>query len=373
MSVKAWLCPPIVGQREQELVFQAIESGWVAPAGPQLTAFENTLATKLRSPNTLGVSSGTAALHLAMELAGIEPNDVVFCPTLTFAATAFPILYMKAQPWFVDADLQTWNMSAQALEQAISECRQTANIPKAIIWVATLGNPTGVAEIKAIAEKENLVFIEDAAEGLGSHWNNQPIGSWGHLSAISFNGNKIITTSGGGLLVSPFKDLIDRARLLAQQARLPGPDFIHNEKGFNYRLSNILAAIGLAQLEELDNRIQKHRADHSLLKETLAEKAAEQVCDSLGFHNRWLSGFRFVGSKNEKFAPKQQISDLIQLGFEARPLWVPLHLLPPFKEFRITKDGTAELLYQEGITYPVMHRMKEKLYRDEFIAYLNQL
>lgn len=362
----------MAGNREQEWVNEAIASGWIAPAGPHLKAFEEALSARLNHYATLAVSSGTAAIHLALHVAGVQKDDIVFCPTLTFAATAFPILYCGAQPWFVDADPQTWNICEHSLEQAIKECKAQGKKAKAILWVATLGNPAGIDKIKSLAEKDELLLIEDAAEALGSLYDNQPIGTFGKIAAISFNGNKIITTSGGGLLISSDKKVIEKAALLSQQARISGPDFIHNELGFNYRLSNLLAAIGLAQLEDLDSRIANHRSDHVKLKEALRNKAVEQICTSNGFHNRWLSGFKFQ-TQDLTHQPQNQIKNLLELGFEARPLWVPLHLLPPFQEYRQTLTGVAVELHKTAITYPVLSRMKKHEYQEEFLNFLQKL
>ncbi len=372
MSVKAWLCPPLAGKREQDLVAEAIASGWLAPAGPHLRAFEEALSTRLDNQAALGVASGTAALHLALHIGGVKAGDIVFCPTLTFAATAFPILYCGAIPWFVDVDPKTWNMCPDTLEQAIAECKAKGKKAKAIIWVAALGNPGDIDTIKNIAEREELLLIEDAAEALGSTYKGRPIGTYGHIAAFSFNGNKIITTSGGGLITSANKKWIEKAGLLSQQARIPGPDFIHNEMGFNYRLSNILAAIGLAQLEDLDSRIANHRANHETLKLALIDKGTEQYCPEGGFHNRWLSGFKFE-LKDDTRNPKRQITALLELGFEARPLWVPLHLLPPFEGAYSTLTGAAVMLHKTAITYPVLSRMKQREHQDEFISFISNL
>ncbi|WP_316802122.1 DegT/DnrJ/EryC1/StrS family aminotransferase [Pedobacter nototheniae] len=353
MTKKIWLSSPHMGGTEQIYVQEAFDTNWVAPLGPNVTNFENDLSNYL-NPDVYvaALSSGTAALHLALILLGVAPGDEVICQSMTFSASANPIAYLGATPVFVDSELDTWNMSPKFLEEAIIDRIAKGKKPKAIIPVHLYGMPAKMDEILLIAAKYEIPVLEDAAEALGSSIHNQKCGTFGEMACLSFNGNKIITTSGGGALVSLQNDKKDKAIFLATQARDDAPHYQHSHIGYNYRMSNIVAGIGRGQMEVLDRHIQNRRNNFKYYKSELSGIKELSFTEELKgyFSNRWLSSILFE--------PKDGITrETIRLALEvenieSRPLWKPMHLQPIFAESPFYGDGTSEMLFNKGLCLP---------------------
>jgi len=354
---RIYLSPPDVGQLEEEYVMEAIRSNWIAPLGPQVDAFEMEIAEYAGVKYAVALSSGTAALHLALKLCGVRQGDLVYCSSLTFSASANVILYEKAIPVFIDVDRETWTMSPTALQKAFDYSRKIHQIPKAVIAVNLYGQSADYDALAEICKKYDVPIIEDAAESLGACYKNRKSGSLGSLSVFSFNGNKIITTSGGGVLLSDKKEWIDKARFLATQAREKALHYEHKELGYNYRMSNILASIGRAQLRSLDEKVNKRRAIFDQYFDQLAPIHGFNFMPeaSYGRSNRWLT----VMTLEPKMV-KLNRTDLIKIlekdNIEARPVWKPMHLQPLYRSYdyfinNTGKDVSGEL-FAKGICLP---------------------
>ncbi len=350
MNKQIWLSPPHMGGTEQKYINEAFDSNWIAPLGPNVTAFETAIETFLEQEcYVAALSSGTAAIHLALLLAGVKQNDEVLCQTFTFAATVNPVTYLGAHPIFIDSEPQTWNMCPVLLEKAIKERIAIGKKPKAIIVVHLYGMPAKILEIVALAQKYKIPLIEDAAEALGSTVNNQQCGTFGDFGILSFNGNKIITTSGGGALICKDKASKDKAVFLATQARDQAPHYQHTQIGFNYRMSNVLAGIGRGQMEVLRARIKARRDNFNFYKKALQDTSLEFLEAPFQFtSNRWLTCF---------LVPSYQIREKIRLylqqqNIESRPLWKPMHLQPVFKNCISYENGTSERLFNLGLCIP---------------------
>lgn len=328
---------------------EAFEQNWIAPLGPNVDNFEKELAEYLGGSDTnhvAALSSGTAAIHLALILSGVRQDDEVLCQSFTFSASANPILYQGATPVFVDSERTTWNMCPVLLEEAILERISLGRKPKACIAVHLYGMPAQIAEIKVVCERYGIVLIEDAAEALGSHIGGKMLGTYGQFGILSFNGNKIITTSGGGALVSSDEEAIRRARFFSTQSRDNAPHYQHSEIGYNYRMSNISAGIGRGQLEVLDQWIQNRRANFEFYRQNLSldwQKEPEGY-----FSNRWLSCALF-GSAEER---EQVRLRLAEENIESRPLWKPMHLQPVFEKYPKYVNGVSEDLFERGLCFP---------------------
>lgn len=349
---RVWLSSPHMGGNETVYVNEAFQSNWVAPLGPNVEAFEKQIAQRLTVSDAHALSSGTAAIHLALVVLGVKPGDSVLCQSFTFAASAFPINYLGAHPVFVDSEKDTWNMDPALLEEAIIAETKKGKKPSAIIIVHLYGVPAKMDELMAVANKYEIPVIEDAAEALGSTYKNKPCGSFGTLGILSFNGNKIITTSGGGALVSNDKELIAKARNLSAQAREPVPYYLHTQIGYNYRLSNICAGIGRGQMEVLDERIKRRQNIYNYYKTefskingiTFANEQNDVVC------NRWLTTILFDSGYpdvNETFRLKLEESNI-----ESRALWKPLHQQPVYKNTVSYTNGVSDDLYARGLCLP---------------------
>nr|WP_199156624.1 aminotransferase class I/II-fold pyridoxal phosphate-dependent enzyme [Pedobacter sp. ASV2] len=353
MTKKIWLSSPHMGGTEQKYVQEAFDANWVAPLGPNVTGFENDLKDYLNNNvHVAALSSGTAALHLALILLGVGLGDEVICQSMTFSASANPIAYLGATPVFIDSEEDTWNMSPKFLEEAINDRIAKGKKPKAIIPVHLYGMPAKMNEILAIASKYEIPVLEDAAEALGSHLNNQRCGTFGEMACLSFNGNKIITTSGGGALVSLKEENINKAIFLATQARDNAPHYQHSQIGYNYRMSNIVAGIGRGQMEVLDKHIQNRRNNFEFYSNAFSEISDITLLKEPAgyFSNRWLSCI--LVNPNNGISRETIRLALEAENIESRPLWKPMHLQPVFADSPFYGDGKAEDLFENGLCLP---------------------
>ena len=350
-KTKIWLSSPHMGGTEQDYVREAFETNWIAPLGPNVEMFEKALESYIgEGAHVAALSSGTGAIHLALDLLGVGSGDEVLCQSFTFSASANPILYLGAKPIFVDSESDSWNISPALLEKAILSRIANGIHPKAIIAVHLYGMPYQADAIMDISKKFGIPVIEDSAEALGSSFKGRNCGNLGDISILSFNGNKIITTSGGGALVSGNKEYRDKAIFLSTQARDNAPHYQHSHVGYNYRMSNVLAGIGRGQMEVLDERVAARRNNFELYKEHLQGfKGINFLEEPQGyFSNRWLSCM---------LTPSYEIREKIRLALleediESRPLWKPLHMQPVFAEHMHFTDGTSEELFQKGLCLP---------------------
>lgn len=337
---------------EQEFVKEAFDTNWIAPLGKNVNEFENELADFVGSRNAAALSAGTAAIHMALKAIGVGKGDVVFCSTLTFSASCNPIVYQNATPVFIDSEYETWNMDPKALEKAFEKYPN----PKAVVLVHLYGNPSKMDEIVSICEKHNVPLIEDAAESLGSTYNGKYTGTFGKYGVFSFNGNKIITTSGGGMLVSDDEERISKVRFWSTQAREKARHYQHEEIGYNYRMSNICAGIGRGQLKVINDRISKKTEIYNTYKkefEEISEIKMQPLLDN-SVSNHWLSSF--VLDKDSKVKPLDIMESLEKVNIETRPVWKPMHLQPVFKDcdfITLCDEGSvAEDLYNRGVCLP---------------------
>lgn len=339
---------------EEAYVKQAFDTNWIAPLGENVDKFEEEFAQKVNIEGAVALSSGTAALHLALKAAGVGEGDVVFCQSLTFAASANPIIYQGALPVFIDSEEETWNMCPKALEEAF---QQYPNV-KAVIVVHLYGISAKMDEILILCREHGVVLIEDAAESLGTYYKGQHTGTIGDYGIFSFNGNKIITTSGGGMLVSKHKDKLDKVRFWATQSREPVRHYEHKELGYNYRLSNVLAGIGRGQLKVLDDRVAKKKAIYQFYKESFKdiEEITMMPYNEWDEPNFWLSALTLEG----KVRPIDVIEALEEENIESRPLWKPMHLQPYFKKYDYVGGHVAENLFQKGLCLPSDTKMTSK-------------
>ncbi len=357
------LSTPHMGEREREFVEEAFRTNWIAPLGPNVDAFERELAERVGVKHAAAVSSGTAAIHLALVLLGVERGDTVFCSAFTFAASANPIVYQGAEPVFIDSEPDSWNMSPSALEDAFRAAMAKGRLPKAVIVVNLYGQSADFDPIQKICDHYGVPIVEDAAESLGAFYKGRPSGTFGKLGVFSFNGNKIITTSGGGMLVSDDEKLISRARFLATQARESALHYEHQVIGYNYRMSNILAGVGRGQLCVLDERVEARRTiyqryESALSKTYIIKWMPEPVWSR---SNRWLTACTFDLSKIGMDIP-QLILKLAAERIEARPVWKPMQLQPVFSQCEyFPHDGrsVSEQLFKTGICLPSGSNMNE--------------
>lgn len=354
MKKKIWLSTPHMGGTEQKYIQDAFDSNWIAPLGPNVNGFEEALQNYLQNEvEVAALSSGTAAIHLALILLEIQKGDEVICQSMTFSASANPILYQGANPVFVDSEKDTWNMCPNALEAAIKDRIKNGKKPKAIIAVHLYGMPYKADEINAIAKKYDIPIIEDAAEALGSHIQNKRCGSMATFGILSFNGNKIITTSGGGALVTHNPKAKEKAVFYATQARDDAPHYQHSEIGYNYRLSNVLAGIGRGQMEVLQKRVDKRRENYNFYQKQLSDLPGfDFVAEPDGFFsNRWLSTV-LIDPKKSNTTAEEIRKSLENENIETRPLWKPMHLQPIFKKNPYYGGKVAENLFNTGLCLP---------------------
>lgn len=350
---RIYLSPPHMGEAEQQLVNEVFDSNWIAPLGPMVNGFEKDLADYVGVKHAAVLSSGTAAIHLALIILDVQPGDYVICQSLTFSASANPIRYLGATPVFVDSEKETWNMCPGALEKAIVFCMATKK-PKAIIPVHLYGMPAEMNQIMALATKYDIPVIEDAAEALGSRYMDKQCGSFGAMSVLSFNGNKIITTSGGGALLSDEEQPIQKARFLATQARDPAPHYQHSEIGYNYRMSNVLAGIGRGQMQVLEERIKQRRENYTFYVDLLKDiEGIAFVPEKEGFFsNRWLTTILIDPEKTGGITREHVRLSLEKENIESRPLWKPMHTQPVFSRFPYYGSGFSEKLFAQGLCLP---------------------
>lgn len=353
MSERIYMSSPDVGEAEEQAVVAAMRSGWIAPLGPDVDAFERELAQRVGVAHGVALSSGTAALHLGLLTLGVKPGDVVLTSSMTFAATANAIVYTGAEPYFIDADPATGNMDTALLREALVELRAAGEPVSAIVPVDLLGKAVDYTAILAIADEFGVPVLSDAAESLGATHRGRAAGSFGRASVVSFNGNKIMTTSGGGMLLTDDADFAQHVRYLATQARQPVVHYEHTDIGYNYRMSNLLAALGRAQLRRLDEMIARRREVREIYKQLFADVAGVEVFGADGDEadNVWLTSI-VVDPEVAGWEPAALAAALAADDIESRPLWKPMHAQPVFAGARSKTSGASERLFERGLTLP---------------------
>lgn len=367
MKTKIWLSSPHMGGMEMEFVKEAFDTNWVAPLGANVDGFEEDLSKYLSNSNidsnnksnkqaihVAALSAGTAALHLAMIMLNVKAGDEVICQSMTFSASANPITYLGAKPIFVDSESETWNICPVQLERTIEDrIKVTGKKPKAIIAVHLYGMPYKVDEVMAVANNYDIPVIEDAAEALGSTYNGEACGTFGVMGVLSFNGNKIITTSGGGALVSNLESYIKQARFLSTQARDNAPHYEHTQIGYNYRMSNIVAGIGRGQMLVLNDRVARRREINAIYKEAFKDTAIELLSEpnEKFFSNHWLTAIQIDAEKCGVTQEDIRLA-LQEENIESRPLWKPMHMQPVFADCPFYGNGTSEKLFENGLCLP---------------------
>lgn len=351
---RLFLSPPHMSGKEQHYIAEAFKSNYIAPLGPMVERFELSIQDFTAAPNALALSSATAALHLALRVLGIGSGDIVLASSFTFIGSIAPILYQNATPMFIDSDTKSWNIDPILLEEAI---RKAPKKPKALILTHLYGQSADLEKIIAICAAYEISLIEDAAESLGATYQGKQTGTFGLFGVYSFNGNKILTTSGGGMLVSPHKELIDKARFYSTQARDDAPHYEHTDYGYNYRMSNILAAIGVAQMEVLEERIAKRRQIFEWYREALRDVSEitfmPEISNTQG--NRWLTTLFF-----EHTDPNAIRLAFEEFNIESRPLWKPMHLQPLFNGALSVDNGTSQRLFEKGLCLPSGTQMRQE-------------
>ncbi len=357
---RIYLSVPHMGPREEAYVHEAFASNWLSTVGPHLAAFEEAFTTRFGLP-AVALSSGTAALHLGLRLLGVGPGDEVVSPTLTFAGGVNPICYLGARPMFVDSDASTWMIDPALLSELLARKASLNRLPRAVIVAHLYGQSADMDPILAACNRYQVPVLEDAAEALGTLYQGKPAGTFGDVGIFSFNGNKIITTTGGGMLVAKRKEWVDKTRFWATQARDPGVAYTHSEIGYNYRLSNVLAGIGRGQLEVLDERVRQRRAVAFRYRDAFADLPGITFMPqaSYGLHTNWLSCFlidaeRFGAHRDEILAA------LESKNVEARPLWKPMHLQPLYAQAEVYGGAVTERLFQQGLCLPSSSSLTEE-------------
>ncbi len=349
-----------MGDKEFAFVKEAFDTNWIAPVGPHVDLFEKEFCELISAKHAAALSSGTAAIHLALILLNVSRGDEVICSTFTFAASANPIIYQGATPVFVDSENSTWNMDVNFLGEAIKERAKKGKTPKAVILTHLYGQSADIGPILELCNENNVPLIEDAAESVGAYYKGKHTGTFGKFGVFSFNGNKIITASSGGMLVSNDESLIQRAKFLSTQARDPAPHYQHSHIGYNYRLSNVLAGIGRGQLCVLEDRVHKRRANYDFYKRKLGDLPGIQFMPEAEFgrSNRWLTCLTIdplsFGANREDVLLALEYENI-----EARPLWKPLHLQPVFRDYPYYGSGVSERLFSEGLCFPSGSNLKE--------------
>lgn len=377
---RIFLSSPHMSGNEQKYIQEAFDLNWIAPLGNNVDGFEKELANYNNIKDAAVVSSGTSAIHLALRLLDVKPNDTVFCSTLTFVASANPILYEHANPIFIDSEEDTWNMSPEALERALKDAKASGNMPKAVIAVHLYGQSARVDEIVELCKSYNVPLLEDAAESLGSEYKGQKSGTHGDFGIYSFNGNKIITTSGGGALVANDEQAIQKARFLSTQARDPALHYQHSEVGYNYRMSNIVAGIGRGQLEVLDERVAQKRKVFKKYEEAFKDLPGIAFQPELEgtLSNRWLTALT-INPDEAGVTRTEIIETLSKHNIEARPVWKPMHLQPLFEGYAYypheENNSVSDRLFEYGICLPSGTNMTEEqqdMVIELILQYLNK-
>lgn len=361
---RIYLSSPHMGQLEQKFVAEAFETNWIAPLGPHVDAFEHELSEHVGIRGAVALSSGTAGIHLALRLLGVGTGDIVFCSTLTFVASANPIIYLGASPVFIDSEPESWNMSPAALKRAFEACEKSGKMPKAVVIVNLYGQSSDMEPLMAICSRYGIPVVEDAAESLGATYKGRASGTFGKFGIYSFNGNKIITTSGGGMLVSDDLNALEKARYWATQAREPAQHYQHTEVGYNYRLSNVLAAIGRAQLKVLEDRVQAKRTVFIRYKTAFSHLEGIEFMPEAPFGRptRWLTALT-VDPQRCGVNAIDIIKVLAKENVEARPVWKPLHLQPLFNKNKyyshFLDKSVSDELFKKGLCLPSGSNMTE--------------
>jgi pyridoxal phosphate-dependent aminotransferase EpsN len=353
MNPRIYLSPPHLGTEELRLVEEAFASNWIAPLGPHVDAFEREFARVVETRGAAALSSGTAALHLALRRLGVAPGDEVLCSTLTFVASANPILYEGAAPVFVDSDRSSWNMDPALLAEELDRAARRGRPPRAVVLVHLYGQSADIDPILAACDRHGVALVEDAAEALGARYKDRSPGSRGRFGVFSFNGNKIITTSGGGMLVSPDPGELERVRILASQARDPAPHYEHSTVGFNYRMSNVLAAIGRGQLRTLAARVAARRRTFAFYAEALRDVPGISFMPEApyGRSSRWLTVIQVDPAEFGATSEDVRVN-LERANIESRPVWKPMHRQPLFAGTRAVGGAVAEGLFRNGLCLP---------------------
>lgn len=350
---RVYLSPPHMSEHERAMLLDAFDSNWIAPLGPHVDGLEREFAAKLGSPDAVALSCGTAALHLAMILLGVGPGDEVITSTLTFAATANAICYTGAKPVFIDCDRQSWNMDPALLAEELDACARRGRLPKAVLVVDLYGQCADYEPILEACQRHQVPVVEDAAEALGATYQGRPAGTLGRIGCFSFNGNKIITASGGGMLVADDPELCRKARSLATQARDPAPHYQHSQIGYNYRMSNLVAAVGRGQLRVLDTRVAQRRANYAFYEQSLGDLPGVRFMPEhrRGTATRWLTCLTI---DPEPFGTTREEVRLAleRQNIESRPVWKPMHLQPVFQDCRVCGGTVSESLFRDGLCLP---------------------
>ncbi len=343
------LSPPFVGDDERAALLAAFDGGWIAPVGPELAAFESSVSERIGWPGAVALSSGTAALHLALLGVGVEAGDSVFVSSFTFVATANAVVYCGAEPVFIDSDATSWNMSPELLGQALADAKVEGRVPAAVVVVDLYGQCADYDAINALCSEYGVPVVEDSAESLGAMYRGRPAGTLGDVGVFSFNGNKIITTSSGGMLVAPTDDIGDRVRYLSTQARQPVVHYEHEELGFNYRMSNLLAGLGNAQFARLDEIIDRKLNVNARYRKLLAADDVEFMpVPEWSAWNGWLTCVLFPDAERRD----RVMAALAEIDVESRPLWKPMHLQPLFADARSYVNGVSDDLFERGLCLP---------------------
>ena len=353
MNRRLYLSPPHMSGLEWQFLKEAFDSGWIAPLGPQVEAFEREFAAKVGAKHALALSSGTAAIHLALIHLGVGPDDGVIVSTLTFAASANPVVYQGGRPVFIDSERTSWNMDPNLLEDVLKRKAKVGKRPKAVVVVHLYGQSANMEAILQICERYGVPVIEDAAEALGATYKGRSPGTLGTAGIFSFNGNKIITTSGGGMLVSDDAELIAHARKLATQARDPAPHYQHSEIGYNYRMSNLLAAVGRGQLRVLDDRVSRKREIFETYRRLLGDLPGIDFMPEApwGISNRWLTVITI--NPDEFGATREDVRLALEAeNIESRPVWKPMHLQPIYRDCEVVGGSVAEDIFEKGLCLP---------------------
>jgi dTDP-4-amino-4,6-dideoxygalactose transaminase len=355
------LSPPHLSGVETDLLLEAIESNWIAPAGPMLDRFEREFADLVGVSRSVALSSGTAAIHLALMVCGVKPGDHVLCPTLTFAASAFPIMYIGAHPVLIDCDPSTWTIDPSLVDAELGDLAESGSAARAVVSVDLLGHSADYDALIDVCDRYGVVLIEDAAQAVGSTYKGQVLGRFGRVGCFSFNGNKIITTSSGGMLVSDEEELVEEARHIAGQARAPVPHYEHERLGFNYRMSNLLAAIGLGQLQTLEERVRARRRNFEWYRQGLGDLPGITFSPQAAWaeSNRWLS---CVLIDEESFgASREDVRLALDADdIESRPFYRPLHDQKPFAGYRVRGGLHAESIFRDALCLPSGNALTEE-------------
>ncbi len=358
---RIYLSPPHVDPLSRNLLLDAFDSNWIAPLGPHVTAFEKEFAARLGLEDAAALSSGTAALHLALQMLGVGPGDTVLVPTLTFAATVNAVMYTGAEPVFIDSERQTWNLDPELVAEELARAAHRGKLPKAVVTVDLYGQCADYRPILSACRQYDVPVVEDAAEALGATYDGRPAGSFGLIGCFSFNGNKIITTSGGGMLVSAHPEFCERARFLASQARDPAPHYEHSHVGYNYRMSNLLAALGRGQLAVLDERVAARRAHFDAYYGQLGDLPGIRFMPEhpRSRPTRWLTCLTI---EPRRFGATREDVRLVleDQNIESRPVWKPMHLQPVFRNCRVRGGTVSESLFHNGLCLPSGSNMNEE-------------